>query len=108
MRFGKRAHRVELVTLDIQHLPLRFLFKTATQPGHISRIVKEHRFRRQAVTPGTACFLIVGFDIARDVEMHHKAHVGLIDAHPESDCGNNNLQVVALEFLLHVSTNVIF
>ena len=107
LRFGKRAHRVELVALDILQLSLRLLFQTAAQPRHIGRIVKQHRFRRQTVTPGAAGFLIVGFDIARDVEMHHKAHVRLVDAHSERHGRDDDLQVVTLEFLLHVGADVI-
>ena len=107
LRFGKRAHRVELVALDILQLALRLLFQTAAQPRHIGRIVKQHRFRRQTVTPGAAGFLIVGFDITRNVEVHHKAHVGLVDPHPERHRRDDDLQVVALEFFLHVGADVV-
>ena len=107
MRFGEGPHRVKLVAFDILQLPLRFLFQTAAQPRHIRRVVKQHRFRRQTITPGAAGFLIVGFDIARNVEMHHKAHVGLVDPHPERHRCDHDLQVVALEFFLHIGADVV-
>lgn len=39
--------------------------------------------------------------------MDHKTHVGFVDAHAKGDGRHHNLQVVALEFLLHVGTDVI-
>ena len=108
LRFGEGTHRVKLVAFDILQLPLRFLLETAAQPRHIRRIVKQHRFRRQAITPGAAGFLIIGFDIARDIKVHHKAHVGLVDPHPERHRCDHDLQVVALEFFLYVGADVVF
>ncbi|MNC27021.1 hypothetical protein D3C75_751780 [compost metagenome] len=40
LRFGKCAHRVEFVALDILQLPDRLFFEAFTQPRHIGRIVK--------------------------------------------------------------------
>ncbi|MNB99359.1 hypothetical protein D3C75_466380 [compost metagenome] len=108
MRLGKSAHRIELMTLNIQQRPGGLLFQAAAQPGHIGRIVKQHRLGRQAITPGAARLLIVGFDIARNVEMHHKAHVRFVDAHTKGDGRHHNLQIVALELLLHLGTDVVF
>ena len=39
--------------------------------------------------------------------MHHKAHVGLVDAHPERHRRDHDLKVVALEFLLHVGADMV-
>lgn len=40
--------------------------------------------------------------------MHHEANVWFIDAHAERHRRHHNLQVIALEFLLHISANIIF
>ncbi len=40
--------------------------------------------------------------------MHHKAHVRLVDTHPKGDGRHHDLQIVALELLLHFGANVVF
>ena len=96
------------MTFDILQLPLRLLFQTTAQPRHIGRIVKQHRFRGQAITPGATGFLIIGFDIARNIKVDHEANVWFIDAHAERHRRHHNLQVIALKFFLHVGANIIF
>ena len=58
-------------------------------------------------SPGAAGLLIIGFDIARDIEMHHEAHVGFIDAHAEGDGGHHHLQIVTLERFLHLRAAIV-
>ena len=108
LRLGKRPHRIELMPFDIQQLPGRFLFEATAQPCHISRIVKQHCFRRQAVTPGAAGFLVIGLDVARNIEMHHEAYVGFVDSHAKRHGRYDDLQVITLEFLLHFCTYSVF
>ena len=96
------------MALDILQLPLRLLFQTTAQPRHISRIVKQHRFRGQAITPGATGFLIIGFDIAWNIKVNHEADVRLVDAHAERYRRHHNLQVITLEFFLHVRTDIVF
>ena len=40
--------------------------------------------------------------------MHHKADVRLVNAHPEGHRRHHDLQIVALEFLLHLGAHVVF
>ena len=96
------------MTFDILQLPLRLLFQATAQPRHIRWIVKQHRFRGQAITPGASGFLIIGFDIARNIKVDHEADVWFIDAHAERHRRHHNLQVIALEFFLHVRTDIVF
>ncbi len=102
MRLSKRAHRVELMAFYILQLTRRLLFQALTQPGHISRIVQQHRFGRQAVTASASGFLIVGFDVARNIEVHHKANVGFINPHAKRHGGDHDLQIITLKSFLHV------
>ncbi len=39
--------------------------------------------------------------------MHHKAHVGLVNPHPERHRCDHDLQVVALEFFLNIGADVV-
>lgn len=39
--------------------------------------------------------------------MHHKTHVGFIDAHAKGDGGHYHLQIIALERFLHLRTAVV-
>ena len=107
LRLGERAHGVQLVALDIQLLSGGFFLQAAAQPGHVGRIVQQDGFGRQAVRSGAAGLLIIGFDIARDIEMHHEAHVGFIDAHAEGDGGHHHLQIVTLERFLHLRAAIV-
>ena len=55
---------------------------------------------RLAIAAGAAGFLVVGFDILRQVAVDDEAHVGLIDAHPKGDGGDDDGGVVADEGFL--------
>ncbi len=39
--------------------------------------------------------------------MHHKAHVGFVNPHSKRHGSHHDLQIVALELLLHVGTNAV-
>ena len=108
LRFRKGPHRIELMTLNILQLPGRFFFKATAQPGHVFRRVEQHRLGGQAITPGTAGFLIVRLDITRNVEVNHKSHVGFVNSHTECDGRDHDLQIIALEFLLHAGAHRVF
>ena len=51
--------------------------------GRILPAVEEDAFRRRAVAPGPARFLIVGLEALRHLVVQHIAHVALVDAHTE-------------------------
>ena len=57
-----------------------------------------------AVTPGPARFLIIALHVFRQVEMHHKTHVGLVDAHAEGHRRHHNGALVPPKGLLHAHT----
>ncbi|MNC27022.1 hypothetical protein D3C75_751790 [compost metagenome] len=40
--------------------------------------------------------------------MRDKPHIGFVDTHAKSHSGDNNLQIVALEFFLHFGANLVF
>ena len=40
--------------------------------------------------------------------MHHEAHVGFVDPHAERYGRYHNLQIIALEFFLHLGAHAVF
>ena len=58
---------------------------------------EEHAARRIAVAARAARLLIVAFEVARQVVVDHRAHVGLVDAHAEGDGGDQHRHLVADE-----------
>ena len=65
------------------------------------------RAGRQAVTARTPRFLVIGLNALRQAEMGDKAHVGFIDAHAESHCGDNHHALLAQEPFLVTAARVI-
>ena len=62
----------------------------------------KHATRGLAVAPGSAGFLIVGFERARHVVVDHRADVGLVDAHAEGVGGDDDLGLAAHEPFLRL------
>ena len=91
LRLGKCAHGIELVGFHIPHRPGLFFFQHPAQPHHIRRVEEQYCFGRQTITASTARFLIVGLDVARNIKVHHKSHVRLVDPHAERHCGDHYL-----------------
>jgi hypothetical protein len=58
------------------------------------------RFGRLAVASGTAGFLVVAFDRSRQIHVRDEAHVGLVDAHAESERRDHDDAVLAQESFL--------
>src|SRR5687767_6730475 len=63
---------------------------------------------RETVTSRPTNLLIVALDTFREVEVDHKADIGLVDAHAKGDCGNDDLRIITDEGFLIPSTVRIF
>ena len=70
------------------------------QVHHIGDAVAHPRIGRQAVAPGPAGLLVIGFEVFRRVEMRDKADIGLVDAHAEGDRGDDDDAFLAQKALL--------
>ena len=68
--------------------------------GDVLHAVGHPSFRWLAVAAGAAGFLVVGLDAFRQVEVGDEAHVGLVDAHAESDRRAHDQAVLAQEAAL--------
>ena len=97
-RFCEAKQRIELLALHIFALirGIRFFDETIAQ-GNIFIAIEHEHVRRQTVATGSARFLIIGLDAARQVDMNHEAHIRLVYAHAESDGRDNDDRLAVLE-----------
>ena len=99
--FGETDERIELLAL---HLLEGFRSFALSDPlaelDQVLQAVGHPRVGRLAVAARTPGFLIVGLDRLRQVEVGDEPHVGLVDAHAESDRGDDDDAVVGEEFVL--------
>ncbi len=72
-----------------------------TGQPYIFRIVEQNRFCLCPITPGATNFLIVGIDRLTDVVVEDETHIGFIDAHAKSGCGDDDRKLVIHELFLH-------
>jgi hypothetical protein len=92
--FGITDNGIQL--LDSSHALVAFLLvDEILELGRVAVAVEQQAVRRKAVTPGAANFLIVAFNAFRQIVMHDKAHIRLVDAHAESDGRHHDLHIVA-------------
>ncbi len=70
------------------------------QKQHILKAVDHPGVGRQAVTAGTAGFLIVRLDRFGQVQVGNKAHVGFVDTHAKGDGGDHDQAFFVDEALL--------
>ena len=68
-------------------------------PG-IGVIEQQFAFCRLAVAPGSARFLVIRLERARDLKMNHKPQISPIDAHPESVGRHSHIAVVLRKSVL--------
>ena len=67
----------------------------------VAALGEQQRTRRQAVAPGTAGLLVVRLDRAGDALVADRAHVGLVDPHPEGVRRHDDGQLAVHEAALH-------
>ena len=61
----------------------------------------------QAVAAGAPDLLVVALDAFGQVVMHHEAHIGLVDAHPEGDRRHDDLDIIPDEGFLVAAALII-
>ena len=100
-RFGQAQKRVELAAKALlEFLTRRAFVNHAALVHHIGQTVAHPGIGGLAIAPGTAGFLVVAFDVFRHIQVAHKTHVGLVDAHAEGDGGDHHNALVAQETIL--------
>ena len=68
---------------------------------HVLHPEQQQGLGGHAVAAGTPGLLVVPLDVLRHVVMDDEADVGLVDPHAERDRGDDDVDLVALERLLH-------
>ena len=76
------------------------LFVEADQAAEVGAHRQQHRLRRQPVAPRAAGLLVVGLEAGRDRHVPDRAHVGLVDAHPEGVGGDDHVDLARHEAAL--------
>ena len=77
-----------------------FIFNELPPYPQISQAIEHVGLRSSAIPPGPANLLVVGLHGAGQIRMHHKAHVGLVDAHAKGDGGHHNHRLIRDEGVL--------
>jgi len=97
--FGQAQQRVELAAHDLFELfARRALVDHAALVHHVVQAVGHPRVGGLAVAPGAAGFLVIAFDVFGHVQVRHKAHIGLVDAHAKGNGGHHDHALFAQKF----------
>ena len=89
--FGEADQGVKLLAGDAFVDFLRFRFVDhAPLRDDVGQAVGHPRVGGCAIAPGAASLLIIGFDVAWQIEMGDEAHVRFVDAHAKGDGGGND------------------
>ena len=101
--FGQAQQGVELATQALLELfACRTFVNHAALVHHILQAIGHPCIGGQAVTPGTAGFLVVALNVLGHIQMGDKAHIGLVDAHAEGDGGHHHHALFAQKPVLVV------
>ena len=88
-------HLLQLFAGDLPFLRVRFFVNEHRLFHRVARTEQQHTFARQAIAAGAAGFLIIAFDVFRQVVVDHEADVRLVDAHAERDGRTDDAHIVA-------------
>ena len=106
---GKADQRVELLPLHLfERVSALRLRDPLAQLHDVLKAIGHPRVGRFPVAPRAARFLIIGLNCFRQIEVGDKAHVGLVDAHAERHCRDNDDAVLVQELCLHAGADVRF
>ena len=99
--FCQGQQRIEFAAHDLFELFTRRAFVDhAALVHHVLQAIGHPRIGRQAVAPGAPGFLVVAFDVFGHVQVRHKAHIGLVDAHAKGHGGHHHHAFFAQKFVL--------
>src|SRR5438876_1110412 len=92
-------HLAELLPRDALFLLTLLLDKTRLL-HYIAGAEKQHTLAGQSVTARASRFLIITFDVLRQIVMDDKTDIRLVDPHSERDRGCDHARVVAKKLFL--------
>src|SRR5881392_350935 len=88
-------------------VPLAVTLEHLSPPDEIGGSIQEHTFGRQPITAGAAGFLLVVFRGARRARMDDEPDVRSVDAHPEGDCGDDDVDLLVEKRFLVAAPNLV-
>ena len=105
--FGQRQQCVKLAAHDLLELFAGHFAGVyhAALVHHVLQAVDHPGIGRQAIAAGAAGLLIVALNIFRHVQVRHKSHIGLVDAHAKRNGGDHDHALVAQETVLPLLTH---
>src|SRR5260221_5668413 len=92
-----------LLQLGQGDLPLFWTGLFVNKPvllDYVSGAKEQKALARQAIATGAAGLLIITLDVFRQIVVHHKPHIGFIDAHAEGDGSTYHTYLIAQKQLL--------
>ena len=107
IRFGISGH-IAQVLAGVAAFGFIFVFDKVLDLVRVGIAVEQQAVRRQSIAPGAPDLLIITLDIARQVVVQDKAHVGFVDAHAEGNRGDDDLHVVTDEQFLVLLAHLVF
>ncbi len=93
-------HHIIEMTLGNLLFLIIFILKHEFDNIEISRCKQQQTLRGQSIPPGPSDLLIVAFNVFGNGKMDNKTNIGFVDAHAESYCGHNDLNVIPCKTLL--------
>ena len=90
VRLGKIHHPPEF---HEHHGALLFIarhFTETTQANEVARPTEQERVTRLSIAAGATCFLVIPFEVFRQIRMDHKPNVALVNAHAKRDGRHND------------------
>src|SRR5438034_11553126 len=95
-------NRVAQLFLRDALLAFAFFLDEAALFHHIARAEEQHAFTGQAIAPGPPRFLIITFDVLRQIVMNNKTDIMYVDTNSQSNRRPNYQSVVPQqESLMH-------
>ena len=92
---GVVNHLLQLFAGNFLFLRIGFLVNETSLFHHVAGAEEQNAFARQTVAARAAGFLIIAFDVFRQIVVNDEAHVRLVDAHAEGDGGADHAHIVA-------------
>ena len=98
---GQAQQGVELAAHGLLEIFLgRAFVDHAALVDHVLQAVTHPGVGGHAVAPGAAGFLVITLNVFRHVEVRHKTHVGLVDAHAKGNGRHHHHALAAQELVL--------
>ena len=98
-RFCIRDHGAQLLMRDVL-FAFAFFFDKAPLFYHVAYAEKQHAIARQAIAACASCFLIIPFDVLRQIVVNDEPNVRFVNTHAERNRRGDDTRIIAQECFL--------